>query len=245
MSRILTASKLFSQSLHNHGENRCYFCGTDCDNTYLSELYIKDTFTNRDIIARPSSKYVCRGCVMTLGFGEDDELVMIDGSIKKRENQRGLSPHLYSWIITKDKRIPFTKAHISIIRGILTNTNPIMQLTTPFVIVLSDSGQKHLIFRAPVSKSDEVYPIMLEDEIIITEPISIKERIDITTPIVAATGKPALKDITLQTYISYRKYHGNTYKLEEWESIKNDPISKLAVWLSLNKEEATNEYPVH
>jgi hypothetical protein len=233
-----TASRLFA-SKYNPGTHRCYFCGTNCDETYLSTDYIKDTFTNRDVVKLPGSKYVCRGCVESLGWGED-EMLMLDGTVKRRTNARGMAPRMYSWILTCDKRIAFTKAHIALIREVLCKKVP----EPPFAIILADSGQKQLIFRAPVAMSREVFPVMLEDELIEVTPELLWKRIALTTPLVAATGKPALLEpLTTGTYIAYEKYHGNTDALEKWAGIQQEPLSRLAAWLANNKEEAQIEYP--
>ncbi len=93
---ISTASVLFAGEKHRSGNNRCYFCGTDCDDTFLSIEYVKDTFTNRDSVKRPGSKYVCAGCAESLGWGSD-EMLMLDGTIKKRTNEKGMAPRMYSW----------------------------------------------------------------------------------------------------------------------------------------------------
>jgi hypothetical protein len=235
----LTVSKLFAGSRHNPGDHHCHFCGTDCDETYLSADYVKDTFTNRDIVKYPGSKFVCRGCIESLGWGED-EMLMLDGSVKKRENARGMAPRMYSWVLTRDSRIAFTKAHISLIRDILCEHVP----EPPFSIIIADSGQKQLIFRAPVAVSREVFSVMLEDEVIEVTPALLRERIALVTPIVAATGKPALlEEFSIGTFIAYEKYHGNIDALETWQKIQHEPLSRLAAWLSKSKEDAQYEYP--
>jgi hypothetical protein len=234
----LTASKLFAGPRHNPGDHRCYFCGADCDGTCPSSDYVKDTFTNRDIVKYPQSRFVCRGCVESLGWGED-EMLLLDGSVKKRENARGMAPRMYSWVLTSGSRIAFTKAHIIRARDIILSPP-----WPPFSIVIADSGQKQLIFRAPVAMSRDIFPVMLEDEIIEVIPELLRERISLTTPIVAATGKPALLDeLTIGTFIAYEKYHGNVDALETWQKIQKEPLSRLAAWLSNNREEAQNECP--
>jgi hypothetical protein len=235
----LTASKLFAGSRHNPGDHRCYFCGADCDDSYLTKDYVQDIFSNRDIVKFPASKYVCRGCVESLGWG-GDEMLMLDGSIKKRENVRGMAPRMYSWVLTRDNRVAFTKAHMFLIRDILCNNVP----EPPFSIIIADSGQKQLIFRTPVAMSRKIFPVMLEDEVIEVTPALLRKRIALVTPIVAATGKPALLDkLTTGTFIAYEKYHGNIETLELWQKIQHEPLSRLTAWLSKSKEDAQNEYP--
>lgn len=164
---------------------------------------------------------------------------MLNGTIKQRENARGMAPRMYSWVLTREKRVAFTKAHVALARKILTTKIP----EPPFAIIISDSGQKQLIFRAPVALSQNVFPVMLEDEVVEVIPELLLERLALSTPIVAATGKPALVEkIELSAYIAYEKYHGNTDALEAWVTVQQEPLSRLAAWLAMNKEEAQNVY---
>ena len=234
----ITASMLFAGVRHNPGDKRCYYCGATCDETYHASEFVKETFTNRDVVKYPRSDYVCRGCVESLGQG-DDSVEMLDGTIKQRENARGMQPRMYSWLLTTEKRVAFTKAHISFAREILTAKIP----DPPFAVIIADSGQKQLIFRAPVALSKNVFPILLEDEIVEVDPGLLRERLDLAAQIVAATGKPALVEKPeLGAYIACEKYHGNTDALEAWATIQKEPLSRLAAWLAMNKEEARGVY---
>lgn len=232
----MTASSLFA-SKNSDGVNRCYYCGTVCGDEYRTDDYVKDTFTNRDIVRYPGSEFVCIGCVESMGQGED-EMLMIDGTVKVRENSRGMQPRMYSWVLTLDKKLAATKAHIAILRETILNPPE-----PPFAIILADSGQKQLIFRAPVSMSREIFPVMLEDDVIEVSPERLLDRLTLTLPVVAALGKPALTgEISTSSYIQFEKYHGNIDALEKWLEVKNEPLSRLAAWLSKNKEDAQNEY---
>ncbi|MDR1398627.1 MAG: hypothetical protein LBJ41_01715 [Treponema sp.] len=236
---MLTAPMLFAGVRHNPGNQHCYYCGADCDETYSVDEFVKETFTNRDIVKYPHSNYVCCGCVLSLGLG-GDAMEMLDGTIKQRENARGMAPRMYSWLLTTQKRVAFTKAHVALAREILTTKIP----EPPFTIVISDSGQKHLIFRAPVAMSNNVFPIMFEDETVEIIPKILISRLDLATKIVAATGKPALVErVGLSMYIACEKYHGNTDAPEVWREVQREPLSRLAAWLAKNKEDAQSEYP--
>jgi hypothetical protein len=103
----MTASQLFAS---NPGPHKCYYCGTSCDSKHLTKDYVKDTFTNRDIVRFPGSEHVCTGCVSAMGEGED-EMLMLDGSVKVRQNARGMCPRMYSWVLTATERKAGTKAH--------------------------------------------------------------------------------------------------------------------------------------
>jgi CRISPR type IV-associated protein Csf1 len=203
---------------------------------------LKKDFTNHDIVKCPTSKWVCGGCTMSLGGGTGD-MPMLDGTTKAFTTARGMSPRMYSWLLADGVKLAFTKAHIAIIRDILTHPEKLPE--PPFAVILADSAQKQLIFRAPVAWSRDSFPILLEDEEITVDPPELARRLELTAPIVAATGKPALLDITLSTYMAVDKYHGGKHldTLEEWESISKEPLSRLAAWLAASKEDAKNEYP--
>ncbi len=167
----MTASILFAGKNYHPGPCRCYYCGAPCSSDHLTADYVKDTFTNRDIVKFPGSAHVCSGCAESLGQGAD-ELAMIDGTTKHRENSRGMQPRMYSWVLTSSSRLAATKAHIRHLReAVLNPPEP------PFSIILADSGQKQLIFRAPVAMSREEFPVMLEDSEILVRPELLVERL--------------------------------------------------------------------
>jgi len=231
----LTASELFSGNKHNHGDHNCYYCGASCDEQYKTADYVKDTFTNRDIVKYPQSQFVCVGCVESLGNGED-KMPFIDGTVKVRENARGMCPRMYSWILFTDHKLAGTKAHIKEWRELLANPPE-----PPFAVILADSGQKQLIFRAPIAMSKKCFSILLEDECIEVIPEQLAERLEMCTPICAALGKPALQgEISFSSYTRYNEYHGEIETLEKWLAIRDQPLSRLAAWLSLSKENAQN-----
>jgi hypothetical protein len=235
---MMTASELFSGENNKPGLNKCYYCGAFCDETHLSKYFVKDTFTNRDIVKYPQSKYVCVGCAESLGVGPD-QMDMIDGSVKIRENARGMQPRMYSWFLTPMRRVAGTKAHISQWRNLLIDPPE-----PPFAIVLADSGQKQLIFRAPVALDNLFFSILLEDEYIEVIPKLLKDRISMCTPICAALGKPALLgDISFSSWSRFQEYYGEIESLEKWMGVRAQPLSRLAAWLSLSKEDAKYEYP--
>lgn len=229
---MITPTIFFSRELYKEGQHQCYYCGSPCDELYTTKDYVKDTFTNRDIVMRPGSSYVCGGCVASLN--ERATITLIDGEV--REGQR---VRQYSWILTKDCATAATKRHISQLREIV-----ICPPEPPFGIILSDSGQKHLMFRSRIAMSRESFPVMLEDEIIQVDPSLLSERIEFLKRLIAATGKPALEE-RYSTGFAIRLFelYGDRAEemLEEFSAIKDEPLTRLALWLSPNKEDCTNE----
>jgi len=223
----VTASQLFAQ-YEPSGDHRCYYCGGACSDEYPAKKYVKATFTNRDIVARPSSPYVCYGCMESLR--SDYQLItMLDGSTRGPEGTdlgqaKPQRIRMYSWIITSGGPVAATKP--------------------PFVIILSDSGQKNLIFRAPVAHARDGFPVMLEEEVIDVERELLEERIQLVTRVVAVVGKPGtLEPASVGKAIQFDNYYGDLEVFDAWEVVKSQPISRLAAWLAPNKESAQNEYP--
>jgi CRISPR type IV-associated protein Csf1 len=232
---IITASYLFAGFLEK-GPYKCFYCGNDCNDKYPAKKYVGDKFTNRDVVRRPQSQYVCNCCAMANGKGKD-EYEMINGEKKARQSSRGMEPRLYSWVLTQKKKLAATKSHIEQLRNtILSPPNP------PFSIILSDCGQKQLIFRAPVSHSRDVYEVMLEDKIITVEPAKLQGLINIAKSVCVVTGKKMLDESENINYaIKYYSVFEDLNHYEEWLKVKDQPLAKLAAWLIPNKEECTNE----
>lgn len=211
---------------------KCYYCNNNCFHQNYIKDYLKPTFTNHDIAKCPDSKYICDECIWAFATNTED-IYLIDGEIKKNS-----TPRLFSWIIT-DKKIAATKKHIKELRDIILNPpNP------PFKIVLSDSGQKHLLFRAIWAQSQDNYPVQFEEERIIVNVAELQRRLIIADKLSAAIGKVAIKNCSKMSYaITVNNYHGNLTDYENWLNIYNEPLSRLAAWLAKNKEEAGYEYP--
>jgi len=226
---------------HDSGNKLCYFCGNECNQRFNTTDYVKDTFTNRDIICFPGSQYVCQGCVESLGNGSYDEMLMLDGTIKLRKNARGMSPRMYSWILTQKERLAATKAHIKDLREIILKPpNP------PFAIVLADSGQKQIIFRCPVAYDQDNFPVLLEEEVIIVNIEHLKGYLEIATRLSAAVGKIALLEPnSINVVTRLFEYYGGSFEslYVSWLKIYRQPLARLAAWLCKNKEESENEYP--
>ena len=212
---------------------KCFCCGNECNRNNLIKDYIKPTFTNYDIIKNPDSDYICNECIWA--FATNTETIeLIDGEIRKDN-----TPRLYSWIITKDRKIAATKRHIKELREIILNPP-----NTPFKIILSDSGQKHLLFRAIWAQTQDNYPIQFEEELIVVNIIELQRRLIITDRLSAAIGKVAIKDCERMSYaITVNNYYDDLTDYENWLNIYKEPLSRLAAWLAKNKEDAGNEYP--
>lgn len=225
---MLTATIFFDKSLYKEGDNFCYYCGAKCDNSYSTKDFVKDIFSGRDSIPYPNSEYVCTRCAES--FSENSTIEMIDGEI--RTNQR---IRQYSWFITNQKKLAFTKAHIHIIRDILLNIPD-----PPFTFIFAESGQKHLIYRSKIALDKNEFYVMLEDNYILVNVEKLNVRIKFLEKLIAVFGKVAiLGELSISLGEKLFALHGKETEniLEKFEKIKNEELTKLAVWLSPNKEE--------
>lgn len=229
---IITASYLFAKEKHNLGIHKCYYCGLPCGEEFTKKEYVKNTFTNRDIVKYPGSDYVCGCCVESLITGYTTKL--IDGEIK---TGRGGSPRMYSWVLTLNKKIAMTKRHLRVLRRIC-----FCPPEPPFSIILSDSGQKQLIFRAPVNHDRTVFSLLLEEKVILVNPEILKDYLQKAVMISASCGKPSLKNPdNFNTYKNVIEYYGNENPIVDWINIYKTPMGELAAWLCPGKEDAKND----
>jgi CRISPR type IV-associated protein Csf1 len=228
--QMITAPQLFAGIENPAGNENCFYCGGVCGEEHSTKKYVKDTFTNRDIVRRPSSQFICGGCVACF---EDRDIVLINGEKRKDQWTR-----LYSWIFTGKKQIAATKAHLKeITETILNPPEP------PFGIVLVKSGQKQLLFRSVIAWSRNNYPVMLEDEIITISRQALQDKMHIAKIVIAAIGKPSLSEMESNHAIRYFDYYGNLESFELWKKEMHNPINRLALYLSPNQKECQNEHP--
>lgn len=231
---MLTLTNLFAAARGAElrpGSQRCFYCGAACDETYSASDWVKDTCTIRQYAAAPLSRYVCAGC--SAAFSECVD-VQVFGESAPRPAMR---VRLFSWIVTEHLAVAATKAHLAELRRVcLDPPEP------PFGVVLSDSGQKHLLYLGRVNRTRESVSVLLEEERIEYAPAELAERLELVKKLCAATGKPALGERpNFNFYLGLEKTFGSVELAEEWEKIWATPLSRLAAWLCPNREESRNE----
>ncbi len=217
-------------TLPSPAPHRCYYCGGSCDDTFRTHEYVQDTFTNRDVVLFPGSPFCCPGCVEASGAGPD-EMEMLDGSIRVRENLRGMQPRMYSWIIVPGRRWAATKAHIAQLRAFIMDPPE-----PPFCIVLADSGQKQLLFRAVVAHDRDRFSVLLEEQRIVVDREELGRALQAADLLAEAIGKPTLlAPPSMSLWISCQEHHGTTDPMEAWGEWRNTETGKLAAWLAKAK----------
>jgi CRISPR type IV-associated protein Csf1 len=228
----MTAPYLFAPDKYIPGNNRCYYCGLECGNEYNKSVYVKKTFTNRDIVKFPGSDFVCGCCVASMDTIVDTTLV--DGEVK---TGRGGAPRTYSWVLSTQGNTAFSKKHLDYARKILS-----CPPAPPFSIVLAESGKKQIIFRAPVNNDREWFVVQLEEEQIEIDAGRWEHFLKAATLASAAIGKKALLSPEEFTcFLNTVKYFGDETILEEWIEIHNEPMARIAAWVCKGKKDARDE----
>jgi hypothetical protein len=228
---MITAPQLFAGIITPTGDENCFYCGGTCGRDNPVARHVKDTFTNRDIVRRPGSGFICSGCVCTLN--ERADINLAGEEIRKAQKTR-----LYSWIFTAFERTAYTKAHLKKITGIILNPPG-----PPFGIVLAASGQKQLLFRSVVAWNKTRFPVMLEEEIIMVDPRELSDKMQLASVVIAAIGKPSLSEMESNHAIRYFDYYGNLSLFGLWKREMHNPINRLALYLSPSQKEAQFEHP--
>jgi CRISPR type IV-associated protein Csf1 len=231
---IITASKLFAPHEHRKGDERCFYCGLDCDQSHTVKDHVKKTFTNLDIVKCPGSEYVCGCCVASLITVTTT--VLFDGDVK---TGRGAAPRTYSWVLTGHQNKAFSKKHFDFAREMLSNPP-----APPFSIVLADSGKKQIIFRAPVNFERDIFNVQFEEEQILVDRARFEELLTLATYISAAAGKRALLSPDFNTYRQCVEYFGDEKLIEQWDTVHSEPMAKLAAWVCKGKDDARLESSV-
>jgi len=227
----MTASYLYYADT---GKEKCVFCNGNCSQQFKAIDYIKKTFTNYNLLRNPNGKYMCRGCVESISSKNIKKLKMPDGEVKENQSAR-----TYSWVLSKDFKQAYSKRHIKELKEkILNPPNP------PFAIIVSESGKKHLIFRASASFDEENYVLQFEEEALNINTKRLKERIILCERIIAFCGKKA---ILLYDEYKISRYCLSSGKMDEeaiinFLRVKDEKLTELAVCLSKNKEGCYNEY---
>jgi CRISPR type IV-associated protein Csf1 len=223
----VTVPQLFIKQ-ERKGNKECYYCGHKCDEENIAKDFVKITFNNRDIIARPAGGFVCHGCAMVMS--SDQTITMIDGEIREHQKIRS-----YSWVLTKEKNLAATKAHIGLLRSII-----LAPPEPPFAIILSNSGQKQLMFRAKIAFERDNYPLTLEEEIIAVNIGELIERIILAEMIIKVLGKQGALSVNIKEIITLSDCYDEAI-WKKWIALINEPITRLATWISRPKKELNNE----
>lgn len=231
----MNASTLFANARKiplTAGKHSCFYCGASCAEEFPVKQFVKGSFTGWSGVANPSADFVCGGCVASM-----DESAIVSLPNEVREGQRIRN---YSWLITETNAKAFTKAHIAELRAVALYPPP-----PPFALIISDSGQKQLIYRAPVCLDARTMTVMLEDEPISYSIPQLQQMLVLCGKLIAGVGKPALKENftgSIVRYILETWSEEGERLIEQWERVRQNPVARLALWLSDGKEAQRRVY---
>lgn len=211
------------------GPHRCYFCGTRSDERFTAAKAVKDSFTSRDTVC--GGDFVCGGCIAALD--EQATIKLPDGTIRTGQKTR-----CYSWVANGSGAVAATKAHRQwLLQQCLRPPKP------PFIICLSDSGQKHLLYRSVVCFSQQNVTVTLEGQRVTYFPAELEDRYRLVVAMVAAVGKPALESpLTYRQQMTAIEMHETEAYLSRWQRVCSRPLSQLALWFCPGKKESLIEY---
>lgn len=230
----MRASKFFGKS--EPGEDVCAFCAAQIKGELAKKDFIKDTFTDYGDLLSPGSHYICAGCAASLGDCVQP-VRMIDGTQKTDKPGAGkaLANRMFSWVCHGDTVLAATKAHVRQLRDFI--------LCAPVgeecAVVLSDSGQKHHIFKAPVFIADGLHVVVrLEDETIRADVDALAYWLGVLDSITAEIGKPALLDTPSPMQVSALLDAGLSEDviLNWFQALQGTPFGRLAAWLARPKD---------
>lgn len=214
------------------GQYSCFYCGASCAEGHPVKQYVKGSFTGWSGVANPSAEFVCGGCVASM-----DESATVPLPNEVREGQRIRN---YSWLVTETSAKAFTKAHVAEIRAIALNPP-----APPFALIISDSGQKQLIYRAPVCLDADSPIVMLEDEPISYSIPQLRQILGLCGKLIAAVGKPPLKEpfsFNLVRAILDTWPEEGEQLINQWQRVGASPLARLALWISDAKESQRKIY---
>ena len=208
--RYYTATQLFALAQGKEirlGKERCFYCAGFCsDQCVPAKDHVKQSFTA--ISSTGYGRFVCDGCLAAME--EKATIKMIDGSTRSNQKVRN-----YSWIIYKEKdqwtALAATKKHKKELVRFLAN--PPLR---PFVICLSDSGQRHLLYQAYVCTSELFFYVTLEEERLRYMPQSFLDCLEMTKKICAVVGGNALtRKPDINELLSVGDVYGESFA-EQW-----------------------------
>ena len=223
----MTATQLYALRLglqESGSSERCFYCGGRCGHETPAADFVPPSFTALD--ATTGSGYVCRGCVTTQD--ERATITLLDG-----ETRDGQRIRCYSWVVTDVVRAA-TKAHrAALLELCLSPPAP------PYVMCFSDSGQRHLLYKARVCRSTEIAIASLEGDVIHYRPVDLRVRLTLCRRLARVVGKMPLLDgpLDVPTALRICEAIGDYAPIENWNVIAEQPLSRLAAWLCPPKEE--------
>ena len=232
------AIEIFSKNIgiqNNAGVHHCFYTGLFCDELNSVDDRVKSTFT--DCFDKPGSagaRYVSN--VALSAMNEKAKIELCDGST--RENQK---IRTYSWYIEEGRNIAFTKSHKLWLRSFLFEKRK-----TPFSLVITTTGQKHILYKAPVNYSVDNFIVQFDNYQFFVDLADLKGALVVLDLLSFYLGKKSLEnfDIILVGFSKIIKDIGQEKGealLEEYDNLSNLKVFPFYLFLTKSKEDFKNE----
>ncbi|MGD9893455.1 MAG: hypothetical protein AB7R89_16095 [Dehalococcoidia bacterium] len=149
-------SPLWSPPADPGPDTTCYLCAGPTDGAgWPVKLAIPVTFTNVNRAADPTSRTVCQACVYTSATEPWKAYVAVHPAMGLKD-KHPLSWRSYSHLFSAAGHECPSRSRW---REILLDPP-----APPFLAVVAESGQKHILFRAAVAYDGDVFPVQVEEE---------------------------------------------------------------------------------
>lgn len=147
----------------------CWLCGGDTDGAgWPRDVWLRPTFTNHNEAQAPASDAVCQACV-AMASKEVWESYVAAHPEQGLKTGHAMSWRFYSHAFTSSGHWCPRRPDW---RRLLTDPP-----APPFLFVLSQSGQKHLIFKARLAHDRGRYPLRWEDELLWVVPHELESAV--------------------------------------------------------------------
>jgi hypothetical protein len=202
-------------------------CGAPASEPYA----LLDTFTARDTLAVPGSAYRCAGCAVAME--EAGKAVYPDGTAKEWTKA---FRRCHSWTITDRAAVPYTGAHAAALRAFVLDPP-----APPWAAcVVGPTNGRQMLYLTPLNLDPHWCAVLVGGERVRYTRASLRERFRLTVALAAAGGLPSLDSVPAAHLASaaVRLYGARAEgMLVEWQAVREQPLSRLAVWLTPKKEE--------
>lgn len=137
---------------------RCWLCGGTIQETAWHRHHFPATFTNVNLARVPASQAVCQPCAyLSAGASWPAEAARLGLKSKHPISWRSYD-HLFQRDLPGGHIVPSRAGW----RGLL-----LAPPAPPFVAVITESGQKHLLFRAAVAYDRDRFRLQLEEDTLV------------------------------------------------------------------------------
>jgi CRISPR type IV-associated protein Csf1 len=206
----------------------CCLCGNDFEIGWPYKEAIKDTFNDRDKLADPNGAGFCPACA----FSFQENII-----INNRERQRMRN---YSHMVGNGRWQALTKGDKDQILEFLLTPK-----TGKWLACIAESGQKHLLFRAPVNFGPgNVFSVQFEERQLRIDQDLLRECLEVIESLMLFGFSKT--EIETGNYLSGKL--GKVVNLLQWQGLESQAVNlrglgefDLALFLAQQKQKQKEE----